>query len=135
LGRPITPGRSVATDERIFPPGALAFLETDRPEGGPDGGVRWGTLARVRPHPGHGRRTPRPRSCRLLLGSRGDGGVRGGSHATGRPSVLPRAPADGGRHDRVHPRAAGGGGRRVVNLERGVSEASEVGGRRCAAAR
>jgi peptidoglycan lytic transglycosylase A len=46
LGRPITPGRSVATDARIFPPGALAFLETDRPERAPDGGIRWTPLAR-----------------------------------------------------------------------------------------
>jgi membrane-bound lytic murein transglycosylase A len=46
LGRPITPGRSVATDARLFPPGALAFLETDQPEPMPDGAVRWTRLAR-----------------------------------------------------------------------------------------
>ena len=31
LGVPVTSGRSIATDSRIFPPGALAFLETSRP--------------------------------------------------------------------------------------------------------
>ena len=31
LGVPVTPERSIATDQRIFPPGALAFLETTRP--------------------------------------------------------------------------------------------------------
>ncbi len=37
LGEPVTPGRSVATDHRVFPPGALAFLQTTRPGVGPDG--------------------------------------------------------------------------------------------------
>jgi membrane-bound lytic murein transglycosylase A len=31
LGEPVTPGRSIATDHRIFPPGALAYLATTRP--------------------------------------------------------------------------------------------------------
>lgn len=31
LGVPVTGGRSIATDSRIFPPAALAFLETTRP--------------------------------------------------------------------------------------------------------
>lgn len=31
LGRPVTPGRSIATDQKMFPPGALAFIETERP--------------------------------------------------------------------------------------------------------
>ena len=46
LGRPLTPGRSVATDARLFPPGALAFLETEQPERAPNGAVRWVPLAR-----------------------------------------------------------------------------------------
>lgn len=46
LGRPLTPGRSVATDARLFPPGALAFLDTEQPERAPDGAVRWVPLAR-----------------------------------------------------------------------------------------
>ncbi len=46
LGRPLTPGRSVATDARLFPPGALAFIETERPERAADGSVRWVRLAR-----------------------------------------------------------------------------------------
>ena len=41
LGRPLTPGRSIATDSRLFPPGALAFLDTEQPEQEPDGAVRW----------------------------------------------------------------------------------------------
>jgi membrane-bound lytic murein transglycosylase A len=46
LGRPLTPGRSVATDARLFPPGALAFLDTEQPERAPDGAVRWAPLRR-----------------------------------------------------------------------------------------
>ena len=37
LGRPVTPGRSVATDSKLFPHGALAFISTARPIPGPDG--------------------------------------------------------------------------------------------------
>lgn len=31
LGRPLTPGRSIATDRRLFPKGALAFIECQKP--------------------------------------------------------------------------------------------------------
>lgn len=31
LGRKLTPGRSIATDRRLFPKGALAFIETEKP--------------------------------------------------------------------------------------------------------
>jgi membrane-bound lytic murein transglycosylase A len=31
LGVEVTPGRSIATDRRIFPPGALAFIDTRKP--------------------------------------------------------------------------------------------------------
>jgi membrane-bound lytic murein transglycosylase A len=46
LGRPLTPGRSVATDARLFPPAALAFLEAERPVRAPDGSLRWERLSR-----------------------------------------------------------------------------------------
>lgn len=46
LGVPVTPGRSVATDHRLFPPGALAYLETRRPVPGPDGRPAWRPLGR-----------------------------------------------------------------------------------------
>jgi membrane-bound lytic murein transglycosylase A len=46
LGVPVTPGRSVATDRRLFPPGALAFLVSERPRRAPDGHVVWSPLAR-----------------------------------------------------------------------------------------
>jgi membrane-bound lytic murein transglycosylase A len=46
LGRPLTPGRSVATDARLLPPGCLAFLDTERPERTSNGTVRWMPLAR-----------------------------------------------------------------------------------------
>ena len=46
LGRPLTPGRSIATDARLFPPAALAFLDAERPERAPDGMARWVPLAR-----------------------------------------------------------------------------------------
>jgi len=31
LGVPVVPGRSIATDQRIIPPGALCYLDTERP--------------------------------------------------------------------------------------------------------
>ncbi len=37
LGLPVTPRRSIATDHRLFPPGALGFLVTDLPAMGDDG--------------------------------------------------------------------------------------------------
>jgi membrane-bound lytic murein transglycosylase A len=37
LGVPVTPGRSIATDHRLLPPGALGFLLTEIPTVGPDG--------------------------------------------------------------------------------------------------
>jgi membrane-bound lytic murein transglycosylase A len=46
LGVPVTPGRSIATDGRLFPPGALAFLRTDRPRPARDGSLRWLPLRR-----------------------------------------------------------------------------------------
>ncbi len=32
LDEPVTPGRSIAADARVFPKGALCFIETERPE-------------------------------------------------------------------------------------------------------
>jgi len=46
LGRPVTPGRSIATDARLFPPGALAFIRTERPQVGADGKLDWAPLTR-----------------------------------------------------------------------------------------
>ena len=46
LGRPVTPGRSIATDSRLFPPGALAFIRTERPTVGADGQPGWKPLSR-----------------------------------------------------------------------------------------
>jgi membrane-bound lytic murein transglycosylase A len=46
LGRPVTPGRSIATDARLFPKGALAFIQTEHPVRGPDGTVQWKPLSR-----------------------------------------------------------------------------------------
>ena len=46
LGVPLTPGRSIATDPRIFPPGALAFLLTERPRLAVDGEIAWGPVSR-----------------------------------------------------------------------------------------
>lgn len=37
LGVPVTPGRSIAVDQTLLPPGALGFLVTDLPAPGPDG--------------------------------------------------------------------------------------------------
>ncbi len=46
LGRPVTPGRSIATDARLFPKGALAFIQTDHPVRQADGTVVWKPLSR-----------------------------------------------------------------------------------------
>ncbi|ADO70097.1 murein transglycosylase A [Stigmatella aurantiaca] len=46
LGRPVTPGRSIATDARLFPRGALAYIQTDRPVATADGQVTWKPLSR-----------------------------------------------------------------------------------------
>jgi membrane-bound lytic murein transglycosylase A len=46
LGRPVTPGRSIATDARLFPRGALAYLQTERPAATPGGPVAWQPLSR-----------------------------------------------------------------------------------------
>ncbi len=47
LGVPVTPGRSIAVDQKIFPPGGFGFLITDLPAPGPDGTtVVEGTISR-----------------------------------------------------------------------------------------
>lgn len=46
LGRPVTPGRSIATDARLFPKGGLAFIQTEHPVRLPDGTVQWRPLSR-----------------------------------------------------------------------------------------
>lgn len=46
LGRPVTPGRSIATDARLFPRGALAFIHTEHPVATADGRVEWRPLSR-----------------------------------------------------------------------------------------
>ena len=46
LGRPVTPGRSIATDARLFPKGALAFIQTERPVATGSGAVEWRPLNR-----------------------------------------------------------------------------------------
>ena len=46
LGVPLTPGRSIATDPRVFPRGALAFIRTVRPVALADGSIEWRPVAR-----------------------------------------------------------------------------------------
>ena len=46
LGRPVTPGRSIATDLRLFPKAGLAFIHTERPVRLADGTVQWKPLSR-----------------------------------------------------------------------------------------
>lgn len=46
LGVPLTPGRSIATDPKIFPPGSLAFLLTERPRTAGGGEVAWSPVSR-----------------------------------------------------------------------------------------
>jgi membrane-bound lytic murein transglycosylase A len=46
LGVPLTAGRSIATDPRVFPRGALAFIRTMRPVEAVDGLVGWKPVGR-----------------------------------------------------------------------------------------
>jgi membrane-bound lytic murein transglycosylase A len=46
LGVPLTPGRSLAIDPKIYPAGALGFLRTKRPIVEPNGQVSWKTFSR-----------------------------------------------------------------------------------------
>jgi membrane-bound lytic murein transglycosylase A len=46
LGVPLTPGRSVATDPKIVPPGSLGFLLTERPRRTDSGEVEWSPVSR-----------------------------------------------------------------------------------------
>lgn len=46
LGRELTAGRSIAVDQSIFPPGALAFLVSRKPSITADNQVRWSPLHR-----------------------------------------------------------------------------------------
>jgi membrane-bound lytic murein transglycosylase A len=47
LGLPLTPGRSIATDPRVFPPGGVAFVRTERPVTLPDGALAWVPVSRL----------------------------------------------------------------------------------------
>ena len=115
LGRPLTPGRSVATDARLFPPGALAFLDTEQPERSPDGTVRWVPLARFVLNQDTGGAIRGRRARRFLLGTRRGRGLRGRPHAAARPPLLPRASAGGGRRVGIPPAAAQGSPRRSLS--------------------
>jgi len=46
LGVPLTPGRSIATDPRVFPRAALAFVRTARPVETPGGTIVWKPVSR-----------------------------------------------------------------------------------------
>jgi membrane-bound lytic murein transglycosylase A len=46
LGVPLTPGRSIATDPHVFPPGSLSFIVTERPRRGEGGEVTWAPVSR-----------------------------------------------------------------------------------------
>lgn len=46
LGVPLTPARSIATDARLFPPGGLAFVRTERPARLLGGRVGWSPVSR-----------------------------------------------------------------------------------------
>jgi membrane-bound lytic murein transglycosylase A len=46
LGVPLTPARSIATDPRLFPAGALAFVRSERPLRLPDGRTGWSPVSR-----------------------------------------------------------------------------------------
>lgn len=46
LGVPLTPGRSIATDPRVFPRGALAFVQTTRPVEISGGLIGWKSVGR-----------------------------------------------------------------------------------------
>lgn len=46
LGQPLTAGRSLAADQQWYPPGALVFVDSRRPEVTGDNGVEWQRMRR-----------------------------------------------------------------------------------------
>ena len=80
LGVPLTPGRSIATDPRVFPRASLAFIRTMRPVEMPDGSIAWTAVRALRPQPGRGRSHPGPGPRGHLLGARSGGRPRGQPH-------------------------------------------------------
>jgi membrane-bound lytic murein transglycosylase A len=81
LGRPVTPGRSIATDLRLFPRGALAFLQTERPVAAPPAGAGPGGDAAPDAAPDAGTPSPpgvswRPLT-RFVLNQDTGGAIRG----------------------------------------------------------
>ena len=71
LNVPITDGRTIATDHRLFPEGALGFLMTDIPTQSTDGTVTsQGSLRRFVLNQDSGGANQRTTPRRLFLGSR-----------------------------------------------------------------
>ena len=101
LGRPLTPGRSIATDARLFPPGSPRL---PRHRAARAGARRLGPVdsaLALRPEPGHRRGDPGRRAGRLLLGARGARRLRGGADAAAGAALLPGGPTDGSHAPRV----------------------------------
>ena len=79
LGRPLTPGHSIALDQLCYPAGALAFLVTDYPLVDEKGGVKgWTDLARFVLNQDSGSAIKGLRRVDLFLGSGVEAGFAAG---------------------------------------------------------
>lgn len=77
---PLTPGRSIATDPRIFPKGALAFVISQRPVLGARGDVvRWRPFSRFVLNQDQGSAIQGPGRVDLYFGSGSEAGLAAGA--------------------------------------------------------
>jgi membrane-bound lytic murein transglycosylase A len=75
---PLTPGRSIATDSRLFPKGALAFVASRRPLFDNANGVRWQPFSRFVVNQDTGSAIRGSRRVDLYFGSGERAGVEAG---------------------------------------------------------
>lgn len=75
---PLTPGRSIATDSRLFPKGALAFIASRRPIAGKDNAVSWRSFSRFVVNQDTGSAIRGSRRVDLYFGSGEEAGVEAG---------------------------------------------------------
>lgn len=69
LGAPLTPGRSIATDPAVYPPGALGFIRTKQPVLSPRQKVAWKDFSRFVLLQDSGAAITGPRRADLFWGS------------------------------------------------------------------
>ena len=94
---PLTPGRSIATDSRLFPKGALAFVVSQKPILGVDGNLTgWQPFSRFVLNQDTGSAIRGPRRVDLYFGSGFEAGLAAGTmKSTGRLYFLIKKKANG----------------------------------------